>query len=99
MSFRSPPRPTLLLPVILVLAASALRAQDERFQISGYGNVHYMDHDGLPRLVGVKDPNNLFFQLREFSLFMDFNVAPRVLPHRLSEPVGHQERREDLRVP
>ena len=79
MSFRSPPRPTLLLPVILVLAASALRAQDERFQISGYGNVHYMDHDGLPRLVGVKDPNNLFFQLREFSLFMDFNVTDELL--------------------
>ena len=44
----------------------------------GYGNMHSMDHRGVPRFVGLDDPNQLFFQLREFSLFMDFAVTDGV---------------------
>ena len=71
--------PTPILGLILALGGGVLHAQDERFNISGYGNIHYMDHNGLPRLVGEKDPNDLFFQLREFSLFMDFSLTDELV--------------------
>ena len=51
----------------------------DRVHISGYGNVHAMDHDGLPRLTTRDDPNELFFQVREFSLFFDFDVADGII--------------------
>ena len=40
----------------------------DKMLISGYGNTHYMDHDGVPKMVGKKDLNDGFFQLREFRL-------------------------------
>ena len=64
-----------LLACLTALPSSA----QERFHISGYGNAHSMDHHGLPRLVGRDDPNDLFFQLREFSLFLDFEVSEGIL--------------------
>ena len=46
----------------------------ERLHLSGYANFHSMDHDGLPRQVDKDDPNDTFFQVREFVLFFDFEI-------------------------
>ena len=64
-----------LIPTATVLAALAgsTWAQEQKFFISGYGNVHYMDHRGLPGLAD-SNPNDSFLGLREFSLFMDFPI-------------------------
>ncbi len=52
---------------------------DDRLQISGYGNAHFMDMDGMPRFVDEDDPNDGTVQLREFSLFIDANIAEGVI--------------------
>jgi hypothetical protein len=52
---------------------------EKNMLISGYGNTHYMDHDGAPNLVGERDLNDGFFQLREFSLFLDFPINDWIL--------------------
>jgi len=67
--------PKRFAPVALALAslAGAGSAQDQDFFISGYGNMHFMDHSGLPRFTD-SDPNDSFLGLREFSLFMDFPI-------------------------
>ena len=51
----------------------------DRIHLSGYGNFHSMDHGGLPRLVGRDNPNDLFFQMREFSLFFDFDITDGII--------------------
>lgn len=51
----------------------------EDLYISGYGNVHYMNHDGMPATVGSPPLDNGFFQLREFSLFFDFLITDSII--------------------
>lgn len=51
---------------------------DDRLHLSGYLNFHVMQHDGAPVLVG-KNINNPLIQLREASLFVDFEVSEAVL--------------------
>ena len=51
----------------------------EQLNISGYGNWHAMDHSGVQKLVGRDNINDLFYQLREFSLFFDFDVTEGVI--------------------
>lgn len=51
----------------------------EQLSLSGYGNFHGMDHSGLPRFTNSPDGNDLFYQMREFSLFFDFDVAEGVI--------------------
>jgi hypothetical protein len=38
-----------------------------------------MEHDGAPRLRGVKDLNEKLYQLREFSLFLDLDLAENIV--------------------
>ena len=66
------------LGVLLVYPFSHALAQ-EKMSVSGYGNVHYMHHDGTAELIGEKDLDHGFIQLREFSLFFDFLVSDRVI--------------------
>lgn len=66
------------LGLLLVYPFSHALAQ-EKLSIGGYGNIHYMDHDGTPRQVGEKDLDDGFIQLRGFSLFMDFLISDRVI--------------------
>lgn len=69
----------LIISVFLVGTGPVWAADiSKNFRLSGYGNVHSMDHGGLPRLVGKDNPNDLFFQLREFSLFFDFDITDGV---------------------
>ncbi len=68
----------LFLCAFLVGTAAVATAQ-EKLHISGYGNMHYMDHNGLPNQVGKKSLNNGFIQLREFSLFLDFTITDAIL--------------------
>ena len=81
--FKTPCAFLAVLTIFLFIPAAAARAQDlsleERFHISGYGNVHVMDHNGIPRFVGEEDLDDAFFQLREFSLFMDFVITDYML--------------------
>lgn len=84
MNFTRPPKLVLigclLLGTLLMWSGSAgAEGLADRLHLSGYGNLHSMDHDGLPRLVGKDDPNDLFFQLREFSLFFDFDISDGIL--------------------
>ena len=64
---------------IFLFMTTAVGNTQDKLLISGYGNMHYMDHDGVPRFVGQKDLNNSFFQIREFSLFLDFAITDAVL--------------------
>ncbi len=52
-------------------------ASGNRLFLSGYMNAHYMDHDGVARLIG-KDINRPIKQIREISLFVDY-IANDVL--------------------
>ena len=73
--------PWLILSILL-LGAGTVGAQGplgEKIHLSGYGNFHAMDHGGLPRLVGKDNPNDLFFQMREFSLFFDFDLTEGII--------------------
>lgn len=69
----------LLFSGVFLLGTWTVGTAQEKLNISGYGNMHYMDHSGMPRFVAQKDLNNGFFQLREFSLFMDFAITDAVL--------------------
>lgn len=51
----------------------------ERIHVSGYGNTHYMDHSGTPNFKGEDSLNNGFFQIREFSLFVDFTLTDMII--------------------
>ena len=51
----------------------------EQLNLSGYGNFHAMDHSGLPQFTGQANGNDLFYQMREFALFFDFDVADGVI--------------------
>jgi hypothetical protein len=51
----------------------------DRINISGYGNTHFMTMDGMPRRASGSDINDATVQLREFSLFVDANVAEGVI--------------------
>lgn len=61
----------------LIGSAASVNAQ-QRLHISGYGNMHYMNHSGMPRFVDAPDLNNGFFQIREFSLFFDFAITDAI---------------------
>ncbi len=52
---------------------------EEKLQVSGYGNTHYMDHSGTADFVGKNSLNNGFFQIREFSLFLDFTLTDTII--------------------
>ncbi len=67
-------RSLLCLGVLSAGTVTTGRAQGE-LRISGYGNVHYMDHDGVPSFVGQPDLDNGFFQLREFTLYFDIALS------------------------
>ncbi len=84
----SPETGTYLRPIIaplilsiVFLGAGTVGAQGlgEKIHLSGYGNFHSMDHSGLPRLVGRDNPNDAFFQMREFSLFFDFDLTEGII--------------------
>ncbi len=62
----------------LVGSAASVTAQ-QRMHISGYGNMHYMNHSGMPRFVDAPDLNNGFFQIREFTLFFDFAITDAII--------------------
>ncbi len=85
------PRNSRLISLVLffvaatfLAAASSANAQ-ERLQVRGYGNTHFMDHSGAPDL--VDDPTSMvpnvlddgFFQMREFSLFFDFFITDEII--------------------
>ncbi len=76
----------IILSSMITGAAASLGFAAEKFHISGYGNAHYMDPSGMPTLLDVNDatsptenPNDGIMQIREFSLFFDFNVSEGVL--------------------
>jgi hypothetical protein len=60
---------------ILLSVCNSASGQDDKLQISGYGNLHYMEHSGLAKLDAAPDPNGGTFQMREFTLFMDFQIS------------------------
>ncbi|NKB23214.1 MAG: hypothetical protein GKR87_02260 [Kiritimatiellae bacterium] len=64
---------------IISFSPTAYAIEWDQVHISGYGNAHAMDHSGLPKLVGKDDLDDLFFQLREFSLFFDLEVAEGII--------------------
>ena len=66
---------------VFLVGSGAANAEglEDRLRISGYGNAHAMDHAGVARTVGKDDPNDLFFQIREFSLFFDFDVSEGII--------------------
>lgn len=66
-----------LLPGLLALVLAPPAAAAELFW-SGYGNVHYMDMDGMPRLAASNMDDGVL-QLREFSLFLDAAVDEKLL--------------------
>ena len=68
----------LILSFMLLGTAVDGNAQS-KIHISGYGNMHYMDHNGMPIFVGNRDMNNGFFQLREFSLFFDIAITEKII--------------------
>lgn len=51
----------------------------DRLHITGYGNIHLMDHEGTPKFDGERDLNDPLLQLRELSLFIDFDVAENIV--------------------
>jgi len=63
----------IILPGMLcgLLAQSSIR-------ISGYGNTHFMDHDGTPNFTG-RELDKSFIQLREFSLFFDMAITDAII--------------------
>ncbi len=69
----------VMIGVGLSLCVSTAVEAQSNVRISGYGNMHYMDHDGVARLVGIQDLNNGFFQIREFSLFFDIAITDAVV--------------------
>ena len=68
----------LLLSIFIFATVSDGTAQ-EKFRLSGYGNMHLMAHDGMPKFVGQKHLDDSFFQLREFSLFFDFALTDEII--------------------
>lgn len=72
------PTRALLLPLLLAAGVQPAVGQD-RLRISGYGNAHFMNHDGTPTLVGSTPMDRSFVQLREFSLYFDFAITDRML--------------------
>lgn len=69
---------TIVLGLVLLGFATTGYVQP-KVQISGYGNMHYMDHDGMPAFVGQKRLDNGFFQLREFSLYFDVAITDAII--------------------
>lgn len=68
-----------MMGVGLALCMSTAVEAQGNVRISGYGNMHYMNHDGVALFVGKQDLNNGFFQLREFSLFIDVAITDAVV--------------------
>ncbi len=68
-----------MMGVGLALCMSTAGEAQGNVRISGYGNMHYMNHDGVARFVGSQDLNNGFFQLREFSLFIDVAITDAIV--------------------
>ncbi len=58
---------------------STLVEAQGNIRISGYGNVHYMDHDGTAAFVGRPRLDDSFFQIREFSLFFDVAITDAIV--------------------
>ena len=73
------PAKTLVCLSLLSGAISTAGEAQDNIRISGYGNMHYMDHDGTAALVGQPPLDNGFFQLREFSLFVDAAITETVV--------------------
>ena len=69
----------VMIGVGLSLCVSTAVEAQGNVRISGYGNMHYMNHDGVARFVGNQDLNNGFFQIREFSLFFDIAITDAVV--------------------
>ncbi len=67
------------LPLIFIFGTVLIAHAQDDVLISGYGNTHLMDHSGTPKQVGKKDLDDSFFQLREFSLFMDFPISEAII--------------------
>ncbi len=65
--------------VLLLVALSSGAVAQGSVRIGGYGNMHYMDHDGVPKLVGQQPLDNGFFQIREFSLFFDVAITDAIV--------------------
>ena len=63
----------------LLIGTATIGNAQPKLHISGYGNMHYMDHDGVPNFVGQKSLDDGFFQIREFSLFIDFAITDAIL--------------------
>ena len=82
MTMSKQPRPHILAMILcgtaILLHGGAGFAQDTIY-ISGYGNAHYMDHDGTPSTVGNTSLDHGFFQVREFSLFFDFLITDAII--------------------
>lgn len=53
-------------------------ATNQHVNISGYVNAHYMNHDGVPKLVN-KDLDKPLFQIREASIFTDITLTDSLL--------------------
>lgn len=68
-----------MLVSVFLLGTAAFGNAQSKIHISGYGNTHYMDHNGMPVFVGKRDMNNGFFQIREFSLFFDIAITDRII--------------------
>ena len=68
-----------MLVLVFLLGTATFGNAQSKIHISGYGNTHYMDHNGMPVFVGKRDMNNGFFQIREFSLFFDIAITDRII--------------------
>ena len=66
------------LSVIQSLKKSIYKASNGHVNISGYINGHYMNHEGLPKLIG-KNLNSPLWQIREASLFTDIILSENLL--------------------
>ncbi len=76
------------LMILIFFGAEKTGHAQERLQVRGYGNAHFMDHAGTPNVMDdpntpeVEDDKSLddgFFQLREFSLFFDFLITDEII--------------------
>ncbi len=70
---------TMTLLNILLLATATVGYGQQKLHISGYGNVHFMDHDGVADFLGQPPLDDGFFQIREFSLFFDFAITDAII--------------------
>ena len=51
-------RLSMLVFVVCLSGTATVGNAQSKIHISGYGNMHYMDHNGMPVFIGKRDMNN-----------------------------------------